>query len=272
MMASAASSLDTHAAVVISPSAEAAMNPFSQIDLDSHPSEDAAACSDSFTDNDLLVPSAPCCPVTLTVCGDPTVSSDSSSLSEASSEQHVNQIQVQSPDHDRSAPTLCPDTDPIAHPASCHVFIIQSPSPARPRCSVETYPDMECSICFSEFNNVFRCPKMLHCRHTFCLECLARINVKSTEPGAINCPLCRSLTQLPALGLPRLPTNSDVLSSLPAAMQRVYSIHFNRNKGKLQVKRSATDYNILVFFFWFFWQHNFAYASVRGETDETVWY
>uniref|UniRef100_A0A4W6G6I9 RING-type domain-containing protein n=1 Tax=Lates calcarifer TaxID=8187 RepID=A0A4W6G6I9_LATCA len=84
-----------------------------------------------------------------------------------------------------------------------------------------------CSICFSQFNNVFRCPKMLQCKHTFCLECLARINVKSPEPSAIQCPLCRSLTPLPTLGLPKLTTDPDVLSYLPAAMQRVYSILFS---------------------------------------------
>uniref|UniRef100_A0A3B5MKX6 RING-type domain-containing protein n=1 Tax=Xiphophorus couchianus TaxID=32473 RepID=A0A3B5MKX6_9TELE len=104
----------------------------------------------------------------------------------------------------------------------------------------ESGPDLECAICFSEFNNVFRCPKMLNCKHTFCLECLARMNVKSLEPGAIQCPLCRGLTPLPPLGLPKLATDSDVLSYLPAAMQRVYSIRFVRNKGKLQVKRSAS--------------------------------
>ncbi|XP_023199086.1 E3 ubiquitin-protein ligase RNF152-like [Xiphophorus maculatus] len=103
----------------------------------------------------------------------------------------------------------------------------------------ESGPDLECAICFSEFNNVFRCPKMLNCKHTFCLECLARMNVKSLEPGAIQCPLCRGLTPLPPLGLPKLATDSDVLSYLPAAMQRVYSIRFIRNKGKLQVKRSS---------------------------------
>lgn len=99
-------------------------------------------------------------------------------------------------------------------------------------------PDLECAICFSQFNNVFRCPKMLQCKHTFCLECLARINVKSTQPNVIQCPLCRGLTPLPTLGLPKLATDSDVLSYLPAAMQRVYSIRFVRNKGRLQVKRS----------------------------------
>ncbi|XP_041756121.2 RING finger protein 223 [Coregonus clupeaformis] len=103
----------------------------------------------------------------------------------------------------------------------------------------EGAPDLECAICFSQFNNVFRTPKMLQCNHTFCLECLARMNVKSAKPDCIQCPLCRGLTPLPDLGLPKLTTDPAVLSYLPAAMQRVYSIRFNRNKGKLQVKRTT---------------------------------
>lgn len=131
-----------------------------------------------------------------------------------------------------------------APPLSCQVsVIVPSPdlrlSPPPTGCSPDAGPDLECSVCFSQFNNVFRCPKVLQCKHTFCLECLARINVKSAEPDAIQCPLCRGLTALPALGLPRLATNSDMMSYLPAAMQRVYSVRFLRSKGKLQVKRWA---------------------------------
>ncbi|XP_041644232.1 uncharacterized protein LOC121510311 isoform X2 [Cheilinus undulatus] len=136
-------------------------------------------------------------------------------------------------------PYPAPDT-----PHSCQVsVIIPSPdldqSPLQSHYADDSGPDLECSICFSQFNNVFQCPKMLQCKHTFCLECLARINVKSAHPNTIQCPLCRSLTPLPDLGLPKLTTDSNVLSYLPAAMQRVYSIRFLRNKGKLQVKRSC---------------------------------
>ncbi|XP_035514813.1 mucin-1 [Morone saxatilis] len=146
-----------------------------------------------------------------------------------------------------SSPAQSPTLNPypaLTTPPSCQVSIIipspdLRPSPLQSQCSEETCPDLECSICFSQFNNIFRCPKVLQCKHTFCLECLARINVKSAQPNAIQCPLCRSFTPLPNLGLPRLATDSDVLSYLPAAMQRVYSIRFIRNKGKLQVKRSG---------------------------------
>ncbi|KAG9261574.1 RING finger protein 223-like [Astyanax mexicanus] len=98
-------------------------------------------------------------------------------------------------------------------------------------------PDLECAVCFSQFNNVFNTPKMLECKHTFCLECLARMNVKSMQPESIQCPLCRAYTHLPAMGLPKLATDPKVLSYLPDAMQRVYSIRFSRDRGKLQVKR-----------------------------------
>ncbi|XP_046904273.1 RING finger protein 223 [Hypomesus transpacificus] len=135
-------------------------------------------------------------------------------------------------------PTHCapppPDLDPYLEPELCSL-------PPGPDCAIdlEAGPDLECAVCFSQFNNVFRTPKMLQCRHTFCLECLARMNVKSSEPDRIQCPLCRGLTPLPSLGLPRLANDRTVLSYLPAAMQRVYSVRFSRQKGQLQVKRAS---------------------------------
>ncbi|KAM4615829.1 uncharacterized protein ACJ7VT_008845 [Polymixia lowei] len=132
-----------------------------------------------------------------------------------------------------SVPPTAPSQFPVVSFSSPDIRLC----PSQAQCSEDPCPDLECAICFSQFNNVFRCPKMLQCKHTFCLECLARINVKSAQPSAIQCPLCRGLTPLPDLGLPKLATDSDVLSYLPAAMQRVYSIRFNRSNGKLQVKR-----------------------------------
>ncbi|XP_077571440.1 uncharacterized protein LOC144195583 [Stigmatopora nigra] len=107
----------------------------------------------------------------------------------------------------------------------------ESPSPA------PTPPDLECRVCYSRFNNVFQCPKMLECKHTFCLECLARINVKSARPAAIRCPLCRHPTPLPAPDLSRLATDARVLASLPAAMRRAHSVRFYRAEGKLHIQR-----------------------------------
>lgn len=155
----------------------------------------------------------------------------------------VPQSSLAPPVRQSRSPSPAPLATPNPYPALDSVSVIIPPSDPQPhppltsQFSQESNPDLECSICFSQFNNIFRCPKMLHCKHTFCLECLARINVKAAEPSTIQCPLCRGLTPLPALGLPRLATDPSVLSYLPAAMQRVYSIRFLRSKGKLEVKR-----------------------------------
>ncbi|CAJ1069639.1 E3 ubiquitin-protein ligase rnf152 [Xyrichtys novacula] len=232
------------------------MNAYRETILDSHSkSQPSSSLPDPHSSHDLSAE------VTLPPSG--VIQIDQNSVSELSSDpafsvapatdggQNVVQNSVHS---DSSPPVLQPslpaNSSPLnpypapATPPSYQVSVIipspdLCPSPLQPQHADDSCPDLECSICFSQFNNIFRCPKMLQCKHTFCLECLARINVKSAQPSAIQCPLCRSFTPLPDLGLPKLATDSDVLSYLPAAMQRVYSIRFLRNKGKLQVKRST---------------------------------
>ncbi|XP_012712867.3 E3 ubiquitin-protein ligase RNF152 [Fundulus heteroclitus] len=177
----------------------------------------------------------------------PLVQTGCSSLSASPAPHFPADHHGQTPSSTLPLPAFSPVENPYAPPAGLHSHQASvsipspdlRPSPAQDDMFDEGGPDLECAICFSQFNNVFRCPKMLNCKHTFCLECLARMNVKSSEPSAIQCPLCRGLTPLPPLGLPKLATDSTVLSYLPAAMQRVYSIRFIRNKGKLQVKRNT---------------------------------
>lgn len=97
--------------------------------------------------------------------------------------------------------------------------------------------EAECNVCFCSYDNVFKTPKLLACGHTFCLECLARINVTSQEVRSLSCPLCRELTALPhGHDLPRLGTNQDIIGRLPSDMQRALSIRFKRSKGKLMLK------------------------------------
>ncbi|KAM6910488.1 E3 ubiquitin-protein ligase RNF183 [Xenentodon cancila] len=97
--------------------------------------------------------------------------------------------------------------------------------------------ETECAICFTSYNNVFKTPKLLACGHTFCLECLARINVTSAELKTLTCPLCRKLTKLPhGRDLPRLGNNQEIIDKLPADMQRALSVRFKRSKGKLVLK------------------------------------
>lgn len=97
--------------------------------------------------------------------------------------------------------------------------------------------DTECAVCFCTYDNVFKTPKLLACGHTFCLECLARINVTSTELKTLSCPVCREVTELPrGRDLPRLGNNRDIISKLPSDMQRALSIRFKRSQGKLMLK------------------------------------
>lgn len=97
--------------------------------------------------------------------------------------------------------------------------------------------DTECAVCFCSYDNVFKTPKLLSCGHTFCLECLARINVSSLEIKSLSCPVCRKLTELPhGRDLPQLGNNKDIFCKLPPEMQRALSIRFKRSKGKLVLK------------------------------------
>ncbi|XP_029414355.1 RING finger protein 225 [Nannospalax galili] len=48
---------------------------------------------------------------------------------------------------------------------------------------------MECLICVSPFDGVFKLPKRLDCGHIFCLECLARLSLATAGGGdAVACP------------------------------------------------------------------------------------
>ncbi|XP_053235008.1 RING finger protein 225 [Podarcis raffonei] len=94
---------------------------------------------------------------------------------------------------------------------------------------------LDCVICFTPYDRLFRLPKELSCGHIFCLECLARINVSSEDVNALTCPICRAPTAFPSRkGLPGLPTRSDLLeqlSSMPTVPPG--SVRFDRRRGLL---------------------------------------
>ncbi|XP_030012909.1 E3 ubiquitin-protein ligase RNF183 [Sphaeramia orbicularis] len=107
----------------------------------------------------------------------------------------------------------------------------------KPRPPEDDVDDTECAICFCSYDNIFKTPKLLACGHTFCLECLARINVSSVELKSLSCPVCREVTELRhGKDLPRLGNNQDIIDKLPPEMHRALSIRFKRSKGKLVLK------------------------------------
>ncbi|XP_059389757.1 RING finger protein 225-like isoform X1 [Carassius carassius] len=102
--------------------------------------------------------------------------------------------------------------------------------------------DTECIVCFCSFDNIFKAPKLLSCGHTFCLECLARINVSSPEIKTLSCPICREQTEIRhGRDLPHLGNNEDIFRRLPAEMQRALSVRFKRSEGKLVLKNPPTN-------------------------------
>ncbi|XP_016077391.1 PREDICTED: RING finger protein 223 [Miniopterus natalensis] len=83
---------------------------------------------------------------------------------------------------------------------------------------------LECSICFSGYDNIFKTPKELSCTHVFCLECLARLAAAqpTSRPGseAVPCPFCRQPTAVPADGAPALRTSRQLQARMPAHLRR----------------------------------------------------
>uniref|UniRef100_A0A665WSZ1 Si:ch73-335l21.2 n=1 Tax=Echeneis naucrates TaxID=173247 RepID=A0A665WSZ1_ECHNA len=81
--------------------------------------------------------------------------------------------------------------------------------------------DVECPVCYQEYDQSNKCPRMLECLHVFCSECLQKIQLCSFEPPdphsppAIPCPLCRHLTPLETGDALSLPCNSRILARLP---------------------------------------------------------
>ncbi|XP_067436052.1 RING finger domain-containing protein [Thunnus thynnus] len=107
----------------------------------------------------------------------------------------------------------------------------QQGGPAAAEPSPSTTPgepmDVECPICYQEYNQYNKCPRMLECLHVFCTECLQRIQLCPSEPPdtrsppAIPCPLCRHLTPLEAGDALSLPCNSHILARLPPVAFRL---------------------------------------------------
>ncbi|XP_040180930.1 RING finger protein 225 [Rana temporaria] len=98
----------------------------------------------------------------------------------------------------------------------------------------------ECVICFTPYDTLFHLPKILSCGHVFCLECLSRITVGSTEPQTLPCPICRSATPVSSKkGPPALSTDRNLLTRLNKSFScPTPSLRFNRKRGVLYVPQT----------------------------------
>ncbi|XP_042257068.1 E3 ubiquitin-protein ligase-like [Thunnus maccoyii] len=88
------------------------------------------------------------------------------------------------------------------------------------------YSELDCGICYQTYNAGLRCPRELHCKHSFCESCLLALSrphgPEEARLGAdrlIVCPLCRHTTPISGEGKVRadLKVDEHVLERLMAA-------------------------------------------------------
>jgi tripartite motif-containing protein 56 len=60
-----------------------------------------------------------------------------------------------------------------------------------------------CSVCW----DTFKFPKLLPCKHTFCLSCLHEFLEGLQDKSNLVCPLCREPCYVPEKGFSDFPTN-----------------------------------------------------------------
>ncbi|KAL6118552.1 rnf227 [Pungitius sinensis] len=60
--------------------------------------------------------------------------------------------------------------------------------------------DHECGVCYRTFNAGRRCPRALHCKHSFCEGCLRALSRPLGGQRLIVCPLCRHTTSISGEG------------------------------------------------------------------------
>lgn len=86
---------------------------------------------------------------------------------------------------------------------------------------------MECPVCYQEYDQNSKLPRMLECLHVFCTECLRKIQLTPLHPPdpnsapSISCPLCRHSTPLQGGDAYSLPCNSRILAQLPPVAFRL---------------------------------------------------
>ncbi|KAJ1142272.1 hypothetical protein NDU88_008599 [Pleurodeles waltl] len=89
-------------------------------------------------------------------------------------------------------------------------------------CAKSSVTEMDCPVCFIAYD-LYRLPKCLSCRHTFCNVCLKLLLRHEDGYWQIACPLCRMPTSVSGGLIRTLPNQEDILAQLenPTAISQV---------------------------------------------------
>ena len=97
-----------------------------------------------------------------------------------------------------------------------------------------------CGICEELYDDDTHQPKFLSCFHTFCADCLTKLsNKEQPNPASIQCPNCRSNTQLSENGVHGLQTNFYIarMKNMSEAIQQPKTL---KNVEHCQMHTSRT--------------------------------
>ncbi|KAM4702991.1 E3 ubiquitin-protein ligase RNF186 [Rhinophrynus dorsalis] len=116
-------------------------------------------------------------------------------------------------------PTTCTCDQADVHPSTENQDLPQS--------CISTITDMDCPVCFNKYD-IYRVPKQLSCKHTFCIVCLKLLTRHEEATWLISCPVCRASTAVFGGLINTLPNQESLMSRLeyPAPVERT------DNKGK----------------------------------------
>ncbi|XP_065737259.1 RING finger protein 228 [Phocoena phocoena] len=138
------------------------------------------------------------------------------------------------------SPTSSPRSSTVARDATAGARDVGARSASVTVPGLPPLEDYECKICYNYFDADRRAPKLLACLHTFCQECLSRLQLRAAAaatiaperplrpppwhgpPSAIACPVCRHRTPLPDSRVYGLPNNTKLAEAFPLALRAAH--------------------------------------------------
>ncbi|XP_021940339.1 tripartite motif-containing protein 72-like isoform X2 [Zootermopsis nevadensis] len=100
---------------------------------------------------------------------------------------------------------------------------------------------IECGICMERFNQDDCKPKFLQCYHTYCSNCLTKIQKNNTVGGGVEflCPSCQKLTRVGKKGVSALQDNFYVLPLSTSVKDRNDDIYMSDDGEEIDTTKAA---------------------------------